>query len=74
MKDVILYSQSEQAVVKDSQSEVSAPYSYFLLETDELFATENCRLDILNSDTQYLRRFFALTLIAFSFTKAFVNF
>ena len=72
MKDVILYSQSEQAVVKNSQSVV--PYSYFLLETAELFATENCRLDILNSDTQYLRRFFALTLIAFSFTKAFVNF
>ena len=63
MKDVILYSQSEQAIVKSNQSE--AQYSYFLLETDELFATENCRLDILNSDTQYLRRFFALTLIAF---------
>ena len=72
MKDVILYSQSEQAVVKNNQSVV--PYSYFLLETDELFATENCRLDILNSDTQYLRRFFALTLIAISFTEAFVNF
>ena len=40
------------------------PYSYFLLETDKLFATEKCRLDILNSDTQYLTRFFALMLIA----------
>lgn len=59
MKDVILSSQSELAFQREKE-----PYSYFLLETDKFFATEKCRLDILNSDTQYLSKFFALRLMA----------